>query len=315
MTLLKKSLFLFSILLILGVSSCGKSHSEDVKKKNDNTEIKADDNGSDDNNDDDNNGEGGNGGDDNNGEGDNSGDDNNGEDDNNNLPQPTKSTFIAFDFTAQYCIYCPNMTRQLLTNKKKYPNNFILVALHSRKKDSPHIYQEEAKKYHKYLLDVKTFGQDGFPAFTYNSLGTHKDDRGLKEMVDTPSALQLNSDFKCNNNEIDITFKGVLCAEQENRIKDKKFTTLMWITESDVIAMQADNTAKGGWNMKYKHEYLFRGSLNGLWGVDYKIGDTYKLKTQLPNTNIKVENAYLVVMVLNKETKEVIAAKEYPLRK
>ena len=230
-----------------------------------------------------------------------------------NGPEPGKSTSVAYDFTAQYCIYCPNMTRTLEERQKEYPGHYIIITLHSSQYNSPDLYQGEAEAYHKNMIAEGTL-QAGYPNNIFNSLGSYMTTKDVKEYINSPSLFQLDGLVQMEGNQLTASLKAVVCKGQSHRLQGKDCIVMFWLTENGVIAKQYDTDTPGGWNMQYNHKFLFRKALNGLWGEAYLPGETYTFSTSLPE-GVVADNSQVVMLILDKTTKETLAAAEYPLKK
>ena len=230
-----------------------------------------------------------------------------------NGPEPGKSTSVAFDFTGQYCMYCPNMTRSLEEKQKQYPGHYIIIALHSDLSYSPDLYQSEAEAYHKNMIAEGTL-HEGFPNNIFNSLGSYMEEMDIDKYINSPSLFKLDGSVRMEGRKLTADLKADICKGQSSRFQGKECIVMLWLTENGVIAKQSDTSAPGGWNMKYNHKFLFRKSLNGLWGESYVPGEVYTFSVLLPE-NVVVDNSQIVMLILDKKTKETLAAAEYPLKK
>ena len=201
--------------------------------------------------------------------------------------------------------------RAMLSQREQFKGNFLVVFLHPRESDSPQLYREEAHAYQQYLIEQKTI-HDGFPNFTYNSLGSYMEQKTPDDYIDDPSLLALHLAIQRNGNSITLNFKSKVCKGQAPRMEGKEYILMMWLTENDVLEFQYDSGAPGGYDWHFNHSYLFRKALNGLWGEDYVPGHDYSCTATIPE-NVNADKSQIVVMVLDKKTHETVAAGEYPL--
>lgn len=85
-------------------------------------------------------------------------------------------------------------------------------------------------------------------------------------------------------------------------INSRKLNVLFWITENNIIGYQANRS------QNYVHNHILRGSLNGIWGETYILGNKLHLKKDLPYKVQNAANCDLIAIVLDAETKEFLDA-------
>ena len=232
-------------------------------------------------------------------------------------PQARQMHVVAFDFTGQRCSYCPNMTRELEKRKIEYgSDSFFLIALHSDYSYSPFLYSSEAQKYEENLIAAGSM-HHGFPNNIYNSLGNFKLSLKLDELRVTPSMFKITSSGKRIGNHVSVQFKAEVCEGQQNRIQNRSFIILVWLTENNLISYQSDMAFPSGMNVKHVHHSVFRKSLNGLWGNAYKPGTLFTSESEITSDGlampITLAHAQIICILLDSSTKEVVAASEIEL--
>lgn len=208
----------------------------------------------------------------------------------------TRSPMVVVTFTGQRCRYCPNCMRGLLERQKEYgEKNYLIAALHHLKSYSllpgnhVSLYHPETEEYAKSIGMPK-----GLPFFYYNTLGKESSDLELKDMYKEDDLLECSGEvFYNNNNEYVVDIQTLLRSNQKEFVEGREVDILLWALENDVVALQDDN---GKWTMP-KHQHIFRGSINGLWGEPFTIGESYKKTLPIPSS-VKEKSASEVMVLL-----------------
>ncbi len=287
--MLKKNMIICLVCATFLFAACDKKEAEDLKK-NDKEQIENNDKNKDDNK------------------------DNDSETKPTVTYTPVSCNTVAIEFTGQFCSACPYELKKLRGHKDSFKEKFMFVAMHPSMRGSQHLYSKTASTYFEYLINLDVFRAE-FPNTVYNTLGSYADKRSVYDMVHkTKPALAFHTKITHKNKTISAEFSAVACKGQENKTAGRPLSVLMWITQSNVIAPQYI----GGWDKNYEHTNVMRGSLNGDWGEDYKLGDTYKIENKNIPDKVFFEDkdgreVALVVVIIDKTTKQVFAAAEYPI--
>ena len=217
-----------------------------------------------------------------------------------------KSTVVAIEYTGQWCMYCPEMSRTLQESQDKFGRDkYIIVALHSLESYSNmhfldvKLYNEEAKIYSDAME-----ANSGLPQVYYNSLGKEVDGTELKDMYKQPDLLDISGKVSVNDDgTYNVKFNTMLRSDRKEFIKGKQIAVLIMALENNIDALQY----KGKWSV-VKHNHIFRGSLNTTWGKPYEIGTEYENNLPVPESVLNVNNTEVVVLFLDHETKKILDA-------
>lgn len=224
-----------------------------------------------------------------------------------------KSPIVVIAFTGQRCRYCPNQGRDLQKKQTKYgKENYIIAALHIYKefsllpKQHVSLYNQEAIKYAD-RINIHS----GLPHRVYNTLGSYTDDTELVDMFKPKDLLECKGNVTFKDREYNISLKTRLRSDCKDDVKGKDVDILFWALENDIEALQDDN---GKWTYP-KHQHIFRGSLNGTWGEDYKIGSEYTKTLAVPSSVSVIENTDVIAFFLDREKGEILDAASFTVEK
>ena len=218
-----------------------------------------------------------------------------------------RSPVVAIEYTGQRCRYCPTSMRNLLERQKEHgEENYIICAMHHLESysllpgNNVSLFNAEALVYAE-----STKIHAGVPQLSYNSLGEYLTDNTLDEMFLEPDLLECTGSVILNEDRTyDISIKTRLRSDQTETIGNKRIDLMLWSLENDIVAIQDDN---GVWTYP-AHKHIFRGSVNGTWGVPYEIGSEYKAVLPLPEAVSVPENTEVVAFFVDSDSKVILDA-------
>ena len=172
------------------------------------------------------------------------------------------------DFTGQGCLNCPNAAEVITNLQSKYGHDKIVaVGIHA----------SELAEYSKgSRIGLRTQEGDDYynfwkvevePSGLINRTGgvctIDKWPNLVSNMIDKPAsvALTLSNIFDEQDRQANIQLIVSVNEKVEGKVQ-------LWLTESDIVARQRMPDNK--WNANYVHNHVFRHTVNGLWGDDFK---------------------------------------------
>ena len=176
------------------------------------------------------------------------------------------------EFTGQRCTNCPTAHTIVHDLKTQYGDNLIAVGIHataafglSEEKNTMGLMNAEGDDYAAHWCAV------ALPCGMINRTSGVIDYDKWAAVVRTEleKAPQLNMSL---NAEMDTLTAGcdsiIQIKVSMNPLQHISGKLQLWITESKIIAPQANGSA---YIADYEHNHVFRGSVNGTWGTDISL--------------------------------------------
>lgn len=202
------------------------------------------------------------------------------------------------DFVGQDCHNCYDQLVALKKDKERQGDKLALVTMHPSDRRSPDLYHPEASAYLDALI-----GRRSVPQLAFNTLKNNPE--GVYDMLDRPDAIALQASLQRSGYEVTLRLSAQQRVGQEARLKGRSLRLLIWVLEDEVIAAQIDEDATT-WIHDYKYDGVFRGSLNGLWGVDFSLGKAYELSYTLPSKLRRLDKSHLLILICDASTHEAL---------
>ncbi len=228
--------------------------------------------------------------------------------------KPTDCHLIAFEFTGQYCYACPAEAKKMKTYKNAFKEKFLYIAMHPSSRGSQQLYCKDASIHFNNLVSLGKFRRE-LPNTSFNSLGSYSVPSNISEydLAHGESNLAFNTKITHKKRDISVEFAAIACEDKKQITENKKINVLMWVIQNNIKTAQYVNSS---WDRNYIHHYVLRGSINGTWGEPYTLGSVYKATNKkIPTEVFDITNkeAYLLVLVIDNDTKQVYGAAQYPL--
>ena len=230
----------------------------------------------------------------------------------------TGKNILIEDYTGQKCSNCPLAHAEVENLQKAYgKNRVIAVALHGGPQavdeGNPNLIglaNEESKEYNRRL------GQFSYPKGVIDRKSGLLDFEKWNAYAVSrfPTAPKVNlqlHDITADTGSRKITFK---CTVEG--LEDAKGNLQLWLTESNIIAVQTLPAALGGGhNTEYIHNHVFRGTVNGLDGESLNLAKSEKITKDFSCTvkdNRNLANMSLIAFYHN-ETEGVMQVIDAPV--
>lgn len=204
----------------------------------------------------------------------------------------SKRKVLIEDFTGQNCTNCPDAHRVIATLQEQYGEQIVAVGIHAGsfgigEGAFPNIVGLMLPEGNELATKFKV---EGYPAGVIDRRTAplkHTEWAGeVRNALIVESSLNIELKAMVEGNNIVITTNLLSAADIKGKLQ-------LWITESDITAMQVDN---GKLIKDYVHNHVFRGSVNGTWGEDisleknryYELNHTIAVKDNWTRENLAV---------------------------
>jgi thiol-disulfide isomerase/thioredoxin len=245
----------------------------------------------------------------------------------------SKRKVLLEEFTGFRCTNCPPAALQATALMEAYPDNLILVAIHSSVEFAAPLSDVEGEPF---STDFRTtageeylsfFEIPGFPAGLIDRIELNN--YNVIAPGDWGTAI---SNELLKESELGVKFKNVTFDEasrklnveveaevQSENLSGNQYNFTLYFTESNII--EAQEYPGGAVDSSYKFNHVLRANLNGTWGEPafegiLELGQTktYNYEYIVPE-NFVVANSELVGYVYNNSSnlREVLQAEEYKL--
>lgn len=214
----------------------------------------------------------------------------------------TSRNILVEEFTGQQCTNCPDAHRALAGLSELYGSNMIVVGIHAGSFGiaeglSPTItglMQPEGNEYANHWGNLDGIG---YPIAVINRRGgaipfnsgawpaTIRTELTRKAQLDIELSARINA---ANEIEVNTTLKSY--ADINAKLQ-------LWVVEDNISAFQIDN---GKVILDYKHNHVYRASINGTWGEDVALkdqGTLNKTATIKVRDNWNTDNLHIVAFV------------------
>ncbi|MEP7195061.1 MAG: Omp28-related outer membrane protein [Saprospiraceae bacterium] len=242
----------------------------------------------------------------------------------------TERVVLVEEFTGASCPNCPVGSAEIENITNKYPNNVVVLGLHSRflaqpvKAEDPDLHTTDADNIEKFLgnyqgkpeasIDRKVFGgKSDIRIGKPDTWITYVEEELKKE---TEARLKIEHSYNETTRELNI--KVIATA-----LKDLNFPIAIHvaITESEIHTAQKNNT---GVIDDYTHQHVLRKLLTSALGGDVLISSLsksniaskeYKFTIPIDSKLWRVDNCNIVAFISkDQNTKEVIQASEASIK-
>ncbi|MDY3089893.1 MAG: Omp28-related outer membrane protein [Porphyromonas sp.] len=211
--------------------------------------------------------------------------------------------YLLTELVGQRCPTCHSFLVAFKSQKEREKDLVALITMHPSSRLSDDLYSSDAYSY------LRAFQYNSVPQVVFNNLQGNRE--STDDMIRRPDAIELKANLKLSGRELELELQTKLRAGQEGRVQGRQLKLLVWAIEDDVVAPQVKSN--GDWIHNYEYDGLFRGSLNGLWGDDHTLGSILRGKYTLPNKLSRADKSYLLVLVSDANSHEVLDVTSLPL--
>lgn len=216
-----------------------------------------------------------------------------------------KSNVVAMDFTGQLCPACPGSLAALKRTYEEFAPHYIAVALHSDGRFySQALHHPDAAIYHTHLKVTS------YPTGRFNNVVHEPLD--VRSLINLKDIYKASASIKLADRKLDLELVMQLYESERARHKEGKINLVLWVIENNIISYQ--RMPSGSLDRNFKHNFVFRGSLNGVWGEKIELGKKYSKQYTLP-IYLNPEHCELIVLLMDSDTKRIIDATSFPLQK
>ena len=228
------------------------------------------------------------------------------------LPQvEAKRRILIEDFTGQFCSNCPEAHKVIHNLQQQYADGVIAVAIHAgnfgiaegSNAKITGLMQPEGDTY------AAHWGVSAYPSGLINrasGLLKHTDwATYVRDALVQDAVMDIALNCKVSDDSTMLTIDTEI-----NSNVDVDAKLQLWVTESGITAVQQNG---GTLDADYKHNHVYRASVNGLWGEDIRLngyipyGSAHQIAVR---DNWDVENLSVVAFVYN-DAKGVLQAAEF----
>ncbi|MDY5857731.1 MAG: hypothetical protein SPK09_00670 [Porphyromonas sp.] len=213
---------------------------------------------------------------------------------------------LLVDFTGQRCHNCLVALKGLEAEQQELGDKRVLISMHPFSYYSPELQTQRAREY-------ASFGNvSGVPNLRFNNATGNLPFGRWREILEEPDIIDQSVEHRLEGESVRLSIKAKLRPELAEQWRTRQFNILVWVVEDDVLATQVDsnNNVVAG----YRHQHLFRGILGeNLWGDNFSFDSGFSMLQRLPTLNDK-RKAKLVVLFVDRDTKEALDVSEYALQ-
>ncbi len=239
--------------------------------------------------------------------------------------EETTRKVLLEEYTGHTCVNCPRAAITASELKALYGDRLILLSVHVGPLAAPGL--------NPFTKDFRSDVGNAWDAFfSVSSSGVplgiinRKSEGGVyftppgnwgtsiaQAMEDEESIakIDISTNYNAGNRQLGIGIETTFLTNASGN-----FMVQALIVEDNVVAPQRNNDPSIGPGVitNYNHRHVLRGSANGLWGesllpsgTNLEVGAAYsKEYTYTVNPDWDAENVYVVVMVYDNDTKEVL---------
>ena len=217
----------------------------------------------------------------------------------------SKRNVLIEEFTGQMCTNCPDAHRGLAALTGQYGEQLISVSIHagvlSLAEDNGTEFvglkNDEGQEYANRWGDLDKVG---YPCAVFDRSSevslfvSGKWPELIRKELEKPTSISINLEAHYNNDSTQMEITALMLPETDANAKLQ-----LWVTESNITAMQIDN---GALKTDYVHNHVFRSSANGTWGEDIALkSNIYSTATATVDVkeNWNVRNLAVVAFVYN----------------
>lgn len=222
-----------------------------------------------------------------------------------------KRNVLIEDFTGQFCVNCPN-AHEVIEALKAGENgeSIIAVSIHAGSSAIPAPAGLKTKEGDEY---ANKWNITAYPKGIINRNPTVLDFKDWSAVVRTELEKETSVDMDLSAT-LSMDGTSVVIKTDLNPVKDINGKLQLWITESNIVALQ--QLPGGGYDGNYVHNHVFRSSVNGTWGEEISLSaNVYDTKQHSIAVNEKwnAENLSVVAFVYN-DSEGVLQIVETPVK-
>ena len=187
-------------------------------------------------------------------------------------PTDVARAVLIEDFTGQRCVNCPDAADTIRSLQSQYGDSVVIaVAIHggplafAGNAANIGLLTDEGDRY------VDYWGVSAFPMGLVNRSGAVSNidqwPRLVREAAAQPAAVELSgaTAYDAATRQLTVTATALgLRAVPSAKLQ-------LWLTENSITAMQL--MPDGTLNRDYRHNHVFRTSINGTWGEDLPLAE------------------------------------------
>lgn len=234
------------------------------------------------------------------------------------MKQPEKEmarrTVLLEDFTGVECVNCPKAAEAIHEMQATFKKNLVAVGLHGHKGFTPEnspLFSTDAAEYYKRFADgaglpTGIINRTKFPAEQTLAIAAYSSWAGfVNGILNTkPQIFAIEASATSDGiSEISATV-SVKAVATENLPTNLKLQ--VWVIENGITGVAQSGTPN---KLKYEHNHVLRGALNGTWGESLELNKSYSYKKSLDKIK-RAKNCRLVSFVYDTDTMEVYEANE-----
>ncbi len=222
-------------------------------------------------------------------------------------PTQDQNPILIEEYTGQKCINCPDAAKLLQEIVERSGVQHIVVAMHNPYSGMtlPELASSETQEYAKYYGHNRSVPGIMLNRSDFNDGIYYYQTRPLwaslihTKSFDKPNyKLELKADYLQAKKEIKVSVMSELISNDFNR----ELSLVLWLVED----VKAPQKLPDGWVKNYQHHNVFRGSLNGTWGEDYKIKTPYEKSFPLPDKVKDPKHAKVIAFLSYKSSKRPV---------
>lgn len=228
---------------------------------------------------------------------------------------PMERVVLLEDYTGQLCTNCPKAAEEIETLSELYGNNLVVVAIHAGALSTTAMQTEAGNEYfYKFKIPYNPIGlvnrrvYNGQLPVNYPKWG-----EAIRDIIWKKSGVSIS--IKNNFSETEEVLNLTVDVEKESDLDIAKLSLQLWITENNIVAIQA--MPDGTNNKDYVHNHVLRDAPNGTWGTPLSFNSNVAEFT-LSDYSLKekgwvLENCDIIAFVYNQDNKEVLETVKIPL--
>lgn len=226
------------------------------------------------------------------------------------------------DFTGWQCVYCPNAAEVAHSLQQTYGENVVVVSLHPSGIDwtepglaGPDFRSDASTAYFQYYGSPSAFPIGVIDQSQFN--GAFLQDRNawtacVQERL--AQATPVDMEINCTADTVNHTLAWQTTVFASDSV-NSNVSLLMWITESNITAVQA--MPDGTYNTSYVHNHVLRDALNGTWGAQInslQIGENQIISgNYTANAAWNLANCSLIGVLFDTDSKQVFSVLEFSI--
>lgn len=230
---------------------------------------------------------------------------------------PIERVVLLEDYTGQQCVNCPKAAAEIEILSEIYKENLVVVAIHAGPLSTTAMQTEAGSEYYdKFKIPYNPIGlvnrrvYNGLLPVDYPKWG-----EAIRAIIWKKSGVSIS--IENNFSETEGVLNLTVDVEKEPDLDIAKLALQLWITENNIVAIQA--MPDGTNNKDYVHNHVLRDAPNGTWGTSLSFNNNIAEFT-LSDYSLKdkvwvLDNCDIIAFVYNKDNNEVLETVKIPLTK